>query len=79
MLGFALILEYSFWFSKRHPRFTSITTAFQIYRSSFSTTVQTAITDAFPEVITQNDASDRTTMDRIISRLLDVIMANRLR
>jgi len=79
VLGFVLILEHSFWSSKRHPRFTSITMAFRIYRSSFSTAVQAAITDAFPEVITQNDTSDRTRIDGIISRLLDVIMANRLR
>jgi hypothetical protein len=79
ILGFVLILEHSFWFSKRHPRLESIAMAFQIYRSSFSTTVQTAINDAFPEVITRPDASDRTRMDGIISRLLDVIMANRLR
>jgi hypothetical protein len=79
ILGFVLILEHSYWFSHRHPRFTSIAMAFPIYRSSFSTTVQTAITDAFPEIITQTDVSDRTRMDGIISRLLDVIMANRLR
>ena len=79
VLGFVLILEHSFWFSKRHPRFTSITMAFQIYQSSFSTAVQTAITNAFPEVITQNDTSNQTRMGGIVSRLLDVIMANRLR
>jgi len=79
MLGLVVILEYSFWLSKRHPRFPSIATAFRIYRSSFSTAVQTAISNAFPEIITQNDASDHTRMDGIISRLLDVIMANRLR
>jgi len=79
MVGFVLILEHSVWFSHRYPRFTKITTAFRIYQSLFSTAVQTAITDTFPEVITQNDISDQTRMDGIISRLLDVIMANRLR
>ena len=79
LLGFVLILEHSFWLSKHHSRFTRIAMAFQIYRSSFSTTVQTAITNAFPEVITPYDTFDRTRMDGIISRLLDVIMANRLR
>ena len=79
MVGFVLILEHSFWLSHRHPHHTSITMAFQIYQSSFSTAVQTAITDAFPEAITQNDISDKTRMDGIISWLLDVIMANRLR
>ena len=78
VLGFVLILEHSFWFSKRHPRFASIAMAFPIYRSSFLTAVQTAIIDAFPEAITPNDTSDHK-MDGIISRLLDVIMANRLR
>jgi len=53
--------------------------AFRIYQSSFSTAVQTAITDAFPEVITQNDIYDQTRMDGILLRLLDVIMVNRLR
>jgi len=79
MVGFLLILEHSFWLFRRHPRFTSIAMAFEIYQSSFSTAVQTAITDAFPEAITQNDISDKTRMDGIISRLLDVVMANRLR
>ena len=79
MVGFVLILEHSFWFAHRYPRYTSIAMAFRIYQSSFSTAVQTAITDAFPEVIMQNDMSDQTRMDGIISRLLDVIMANRLR
>ena len=77
--GLVLILEHSFWLSKQHPWFTSIAMAFQIYRSSFSPFVETAITDAFPEVITRNDTFDRTRMGGIISRLLDVIMANRLR
>jgi len=79
MVGFVLILEHSFWISHRHPRFTSIAMAFRIYQSSFSTAVQTAITDAFPEVITQDDISDQTRMDGISLRLLDVIMANCLR
>ena len=79
MVGYVLILEHSFWLSHRHPRFPSIIMAFRIYQSSFSTAVQTAITDAFPEIITQNDTFDHTRMDIIISRLLDVIMANRLR
>jgi hypothetical protein len=79
ILGFVLILEHSFWFSKRHPRSTSIAMALRIYRSSFSTAVQTAIADAFPEAITRNDTSDHTRMDGIISRLLDVIMDNHLR
>ena len=80
MVGFVLILEHSFWLSRRHPRFTSIAMAFEIYQSSISTTVQTAITDAFfPEVITQDDTFDRTRMDGISSRLLDVIMTHRLR
>ena len=74
-----VILEHSFWFAKLHPRFSSIATAFRIYRSSFSTAVQTAIMNAFPEVITQNDISDDTRMDGIVSRLVDVIMAHRLR
>src|ERR1700722_3137166 len=77
--GFVLILEHSFWLSKHHPRYTSIAMAFRIYRSLFSTTVQTAITNAFPEVITQDDTFDHTRMDRIVSQLLDVIMANHLR
>jgi hypothetical protein len=79
ILGFVLILEHSFWISKGQSYLTCIPTAFRIYRSSFSIAVQTAITNAYPEVITQNDTSDHTIMDEITSRLLDVIMANRLR
>jgi hypothetical protein len=79
ILGFVLILEHSFWLSKHNPPSTSITMAFQVYQSSFSAAVQIAITDAFPEVITHDDTFDRTRMDGIISRLLDVIMANLLR
>jgi hypothetical protein len=67
------------WVSKRHPRFTSIATAFRIYQSSFSTSGK-ALVMACPNHHYQclsrsnhtNDASDYTIMDGIISRLLDL-------
>jgi hypothetical protein len=79
IIGFILILEHSSWLFERDRPSAGILAAFQVYQSSFSAAVQTAITNAFPEVITHDDTFDRTRMDGVASRLLDVIMANRLR
>ena len=79
MLGFVLILEHSFWFSISDRRLASILAAFRVHQSSFSAAVQTAIARAFPEIIANSDTLSPTTTEGIISRLLDVIMANRLR